>query len=264
MKKPFFSIIVTSFNAEKTIKETINSVLIQTCEDYEIIVKDACSKDNTLKTIPKNNNSIHVVSKKDKGVYDGMNQAIEKAKGEYLFFLNCGDIFFDKFVLEKVKNSIVLENKKYDIVYGDYTRKDLCVLKQPSTLNEFQLIRKPLTHQSIFFRFNIFEKIGLYNLKYKLCADYDLTVKALLKGYSFLHINEVICVYEGGGISETNKQLLHQEAKEIRKQFHIKTRIIHKCYLVITLSIFREWIVSEKSPKWIRSIYRNLRNKTTK
>lgn len=262
MKQPLFSIIIAAYNAEQTIRNTINSVLIQTCEDYEIVVKDACSKDKTIDQIPEDKR-IRVISEEDRGVYDGMNQAITRATGEYLAFLNCGDIFVDEYVLEKVKDYILSEKERYDIIYGDYTRADLgqCVLKQPSNLNAFELIRKPLTHQSVFFNYRVFEKNGLYDLDYKLCADYDLTVKAFLSGDKFLHINKVICVYQGGGISERNSALLHLETKKIRKQFQKKVRAYHFCYQIITLLVVREWIVSDKSPKGLRILYRNILNK---
>ena len=101
MNKPFFSIVVVSLNAETTIAKTINSVLKQTCEDYEIIVKDGLSKDNTIKNIPQSE-KIKVYEKADKSIYDAMNQGIEYANGKFICFLNCGDYFADdtdKYVL---------------------------------------------------------------------------------------------------------------------------------------------------------------------
>ena len=99
--KPYFSVIIVSFNASNTIEKTIQSVLAQSFTDYEIVVKDAVSTDDTLRYIPQND-KIAVYSEKDGGIYDGMNTAIKYAKGKYLIFLNCGDCFADNEVLQKV------------------------------------------------------------------------------------------------------------------------------------------------------------------
>ena len=85
-KNPFFSIIVVSFNAGQTISNTINSILSQTFHDYEIVVKDGLSKDDTLKCIPKSE-KIRVYSQDDCGIYDAMNQAIDLSTGKYVCFL---------------------------------------------------------------------------------------------------------------------------------------------------------------------------------
>jgi len=82
-----FSIIVVSLNAEKTIGITLNSILEQTCTDYEIVIKDGKSKDNTLGMIPENE-KIRIYSESDRSVYDAMNQALDYAKGKFIIFMN--------------------------------------------------------------------------------------------------------------------------------------------------------------------------------
>ena len=105
MPEPFFSVIVVSLNAGSLIGNTISSVLSQTCNDYEIIVKDGVSTDDTLKHVPSNAR-IKVYSEPDKSLYDAMNQAITYSSGRYLIFMNCGDTFASRKVLEEVKNAV--------------------------------------------------------------------------------------------------------------------------------------------------------------
>ena len=120
MDTPFFSIIVVAFNAAKTIRTTVDSVLAQSFQDYEIIVKDACSDDGTLEQVPEDPR-IRVYSTKDKGIYDGMNEAVGYARGEYVQFLNCGDLFYDSEVLRKVWET-ARDLTAPSVVYGDHSR----------------------------------------------------------------------------------------------------------------------------------------------
>ena len=91
---PKFSILVVTLNSALEIDRTIKSVKSQTYSNYEVIVKDGKSKDNTLLFIPKDER-YRVYVKEDKSVYDGMNQALDMAKGEYIIFLNAGDMFYE-------------------------------------------------------------------------------------------------------------------------------------------------------------------------
>ena len=111
-----FSIIVVCLNPGEKLKETVDSILLQTEKDVEIIIKDGNSSDGAVETLKKREN-IRIIRQADKGIYDAMNQAAEQAKGEILFFLNCGDKFHDEKVLENVKKSVQGSNAK--IFYGN-------------------------------------------------------------------------------------------------------------------------------------------------
>ncbi len=125
-----FSIIVVCLNAGNKLKMTVDSILGQSCGDYEIIVKDGMSSDGCLDKLQEDRR-IRVFREKDRGIYDGMNQAVEQAEGEYIYFLNCGDLFYDKDVLGRVKEQMekglhsgtnkAREEKSagYTIFYGD-------------------------------------------------------------------------------------------------------------------------------------------------
>ena len=94
MKNIMFSIIVVCLNPGNKLKMTIDSIRMQTYDNYEIIVKDGMSEDGSVETLPQDER-IRLFQKQDKGIYDAMNQAAEHINGRYVYFLNCGDVFND-------------------------------------------------------------------------------------------------------------------------------------------------------------------------
>lgn len=104
---PKFSIITVTYNAEKVLEDTIQSVISQTYHHVEYIIVDGASKDDTLSIIDRYRSRIHtVVSEPDKGLYDAMNKAISLASGDYLCFLNAGDCFHEDDTLQQMVHSI--------------------------------------------------------------------------------------------------------------------------------------------------------------
>lgn len=117
--KPTFSIITVTYNAEKVLEETIQSVITQTYRNVEYIIVDGASKDNTLKIIEKYQGYISLmVSEPDKGLYDAMNKGIQMATGDYLCFLNAGDKLHENNTLQRIAET--LNDKELpDVVYGE-------------------------------------------------------------------------------------------------------------------------------------------------
>ena len=107
-----FSIIVVCLNEGEKLHKTVQSILDQTEEDYEIIIKDGGSADGSVEKLltAASNGRIKIYREKDSGIYDAMNQAVKHASGEYIFFLNCGDYFYQEDVLFRIKQFIE-ENK---------------------------------------------------------------------------------------------------------------------------------------------------------
>ena len=100
-----YSIIVVCLNSGQRLCDTIESILNQTYEDYEVIVKDGGSSDGSVERLPAGAD-LKICRERDEGIYDAMNRAVSHAAGAYLFFLNCGDYFADEKVLAKVKQAI--------------------------------------------------------------------------------------------------------------------------------------------------------------
>lgn len=262
-KKPFYSIIIVCLNAENTINNTISSVLNQTEDDYEIIVKDGLSVDKTLDCIPKDPR-IKIYSEKDSGIYNAMNQAITHINGEWLFFLNCGDKFIDNSIL-KILTNYIKKNKISSskcIIYGDYIRKNEYV-KQTSKINDFTLFRTPITHQTMFFSSDIFIE-RKYDESYIIRADHELTIASYRDGVTFQYINSAICDYQGDGFSERKdiKKTRDLEFKRIKeKYFDFKQQIVYSLIIFLSMRKLRGYLNSDNSPRIIRKAYRKFSNK---
>ena len=167
-----YSIIVVCLNAGKRLMETIESIRSQT---YEIIIKDGMSTDGSLESLiqeaDRGDSRIRIHSQADKGIYDAMNQAVGYAKGDYLFFLNAGDSFYDKEVLYKITE--VIKKDKPDIVYGDlYHKAQHSVIQSAPAINDFTCYRNVPCHQTCFYRKELFAERG-YNPVYNVRADYE-------------------------------------------------------------------------------------------
>lgn len=219
--QPFFSIVVTALNAEKTIENTIRSVLDQTFCDYEIIVKDGCSKDHTLQLIP-HDKRIRVFVKQDSGIYNGMNQACEEIKGKYVLFLNCGDWLYSCDVLQIVCDRIK-QLQHPDVLFGDvYHVARNKIHRQDKKISRYFWYRTTLCHQSVFFKGDCLAKAATYNEDYTIAADFELMLRLYMNGKTFFHVDRVIVNYDGDGISATTagQAFNRREKKSIIGQYY--------------------------------------------
>ncbi|WP_433901432.1 glycosyltransferase family 2 protein [Sphingobacterium puteale] len=203
----FFSIIIPTFNSANTILDCIKSVLDQTFDDFEILIQDGCSTDNTSEIV-KNFSDDRVVfySERDAGVYDAMNKAILRARGEWFYFLGSDDILCSNLVLKQVYDMLKLTDS--NIVYGDvnivgnnshYKLNDRGLYRGETSINE--LFDENICHQAIFYNSTIFfEDHRFYDLKYPILADYMFNL-SLAARQKFLYIPLTIANYNVGGIS---------------------------------------------------------------
>jgi glycosyltransferase involved in cell wall biosynthesis len=138
---------------------------------------DGLSKDDTLKIASDfKDERIKIFSEKDRGVYDAMNKGISECRGKWIYFLGSDDILYDRDVLEKVH--LAISNcQEIELIYGDVEFKSSRrVYYGESSLSRL-LNEGNISHQAIFYNRTVFEKIGLYNLSYKVYADWDLNIR---------------------------------------------------------------------------------------
>ena len=229
-----FSIVTVCYNPGEKLAETIKTALQQEYDNFEIIIKDGMSKDNSLESLPKDER-IRVFRNPDKGIYDAMNQAVEHITGDYVYFLNCGDSFYDASVLKKVADCIE-EKTKAGIYYGD-TYKE-------STASEVPMPGK-ITAFTCFYASELFKERG-YDLNYKIRADYEHFLWCFFKkDVQPVHTGLLIANYEGGGFSETkeNQKQDRKEHKEIVRKYMKKSQLfLAKSYMVVTLMPLRRWL----------------------
>jgi glycosyltransferase involved in cell wall biosynthesis len=175
------SIITATYNSEETLEDTMYSIHNQSYNDIEHIVIDGLSKDNTLDIVRKFNSS-KIVSEKDNGIYDAMNKGILNASGDIVGILNSDDVYYDNNVINQVVN--VFKDKKCDAVFSDlfYVKRNNLdkkirfwktgKFKQTSFLEGWHP-----PHPTLFLNREIYNKYGVFNLNYKLAADFELMLR---------------------------------------------------------------------------------------
>jgi glycosyltransferase involved in cell wall biosynthesis len=179
MKNYKITIITVTKNSEKFIKQNIKSVQNQSYKNYEHIIVDGNSEDNTIKIIKSYKKKIKFIKNhNDKGLYHAMNVGIKKSSGDIIGILNSDDIYFKNSL--KLVNKYFKENKKLDFLFGSVYKHRLLHGYNPSIINwSFGFYT---THSVGFFIKKKSQiKVGLYNLKYKYCADYDLFIRMIKK-----------------------------------------------------------------------------------
>ncbi|MBR5167940.1 MAG: glycosyltransferase [Salinivirgaceae bacterium] len=172
------SIIIPTFNSERLIKRCLESIIGQTMGDFEVLIMDGVSSDKTLALIAELNDSrIKVFSEPDGGIYDAMNKGIEKAQGEWLYFIGSDDYLLNNNVLTEVFSQAT---DKFDVVYGEVESNLSEKNRGEWTLETLEYNR---CHQAIFYKKSVFDEIGSYPLKHKVGADHDLNLKWFLNSH---------------------------------------------------------------------------------
>lgn len=239
-----FSIVTVCYNPGEKLAETIKTALQQEYDNFEIIIKDGMSGDNSLESLP-DDERIRVFKGPDKGIYDAMNQAVEHITGDFVYFLNCGDSFYDSAVLKKVA-ACIEENPGAGIYYGDtYKESTASEVPMPGKITAFTCYRNIPCHQACFYATELFKERG-YDLNYKIRADYEHFLWCFFKkSVQPAHTGLLIANYEGGGFSETkeNQKQDRKEHKEIVKKYMTKRQLfLAKSYMAVTLMPLRRWL----------------------
>ncbi|MCR5255670.1 MAG: glycosyltransferase [Acetatifactor sp.] len=250
-----FSIIVVCLNPGKLLAETIDSIASQSYENYEVIVKDGLSKDGSVEELINANplgDRLRVFEKPDKSIYNAMNQAVEFATGNFLYFLNCGDSFYDGDVLLKVAETINNYGKKENVIYyGDIYEllRNNRVTSNPK-LDGFGLYRNVPCHQTCFYSRDLFA-LRAYNPKYRVRADYEHFLYCFYeKKARTIYTGTVIASYQGGGFSETPENIKRskEEHKEITGMYMNPADIRkYKLILFLTLAPLRTKMAESKA-----------------
>jgi len=215
------SIITVNLNNKEGLEKTIQSTLMQTNRNFEHIVIDGNSTDGSVDILLKYQTQLKFVSEKDDGIYDAMNKGIKMAKGEYLQFLNSGDFLFEATTLEKVLPQLLGQ----DIAYGNLKIDELGHLRDgfmPQIINLDHMMNDTLWHPVAFIKRQLFERVGLYNTKYKIVADYDFFFNAIIKHKaSTQHLNQFIAVFNTMGLSSdaNNVLIIKSEKQQVQSSY---------------------------------------------
>lgn len=218
------SIITINYNNEKGLAKTLQSIARQSCKDFEYIVIDGNSSDGSIRVIEENSNNIqHWLSEPDTGVYNAMNKGIKLASGNYLLFLNSGDILADDEVIAKVLPQL---DHVSDIISGNliYSLNGIpkTLFTPPEKTDVTYFLHSFLPHPSSFIKRNLFDTAGLYSEHLKIISDWEFFLKAIvIYKAKYRHINMTVSDFDNSGISshEGNKELMEKEKESVYKEY---------------------------------------------
>ena len=266
-----YSILVVCLNAGQRLIDTIESIISQSYQNYEIIIKDGESTDGSVERVRSRfaeyMDRIRIYSQKDSGIYDAMNQAVsyaKSAKGEYYLFLNTGDSFYDEYVLEKITDGIIEKQNELgvcpDIVYGNMYHKALeNVIYAAPQINDFTCYRNVPCHQTCFYHKSMFAQRG-YEPQYNVRADYEHFLWCFYeKKAKICYLPVMTASYEGGGYSETkeHRRQSARQHKEITQHYMGKGKALkYRIIMLLTLAPLRSVIAENK---YLSGLYNRLK-----
>ena len=212
-KQPRVTVAIVTFNAGEIFEETFRSIEEQTYPNIEIIVVDGGSNDNTLDLIRERNDRIcQWVSEKDQGPYDAMNRAAQIGTGDFIIYMNAGDIFYSRASLSRAMSSAPVG---VDFIIGHHlylTAKGVEEYHKAANFDEFWQALKAgdfsfrwlsaiPCHQATLSRRTLLIETGGYDLNYKIAADHEFMYRMRAGGAKFHHCGHVLAIYAGGGLS---------------------------------------------------------------
>ena len=249
------TIITPCFNNAATIAACLASIYSQTYEDYEHIIIDGGSTDNTLDIINLNvGHNRRVISESDKGPYDAMNKGIALASGDVVGILNADDIYADNLVLERIVNTF--KNSDCDACYGDlvYVQRenpDKSVRYWRSGEYNAENLRRSWIppHPTFYVRRDVYSQFGLHDLCFRLAADYELMLRMLLRyEIKLSYINAVLVKMRLGGLTNRSfGNLICQNIEIIkaRRMHGLRSSAVYLVYKVI--SRFKQYVCRLRS-----------------
>jgi len=219
------TVATVCFNSVDGIRKTIESVVMQTYKEIEYIIVDGASTDGTLDIIKEYSDyNIKFVSERDRGLYDAMNKAADCAQGEYILYMNSGDIFADNSVVERIIPHLADEP---DMLYGSVIRTKAAgdmVERYHGRNIEMKLLLqgKMMCHQSMFTKTEIMQRYR-FNLEYSITADYDFVMRLLHDRRRISYVDIVVSKVDNiEGLSSTISnmdKMREQDDKSLKSNF---------------------------------------------
>jgi glycosyltransferase len=223
------TVITVVKNDEQNIISTVNSVLNQKNCTFEYIVFDGKSTDNTFNKLKKiKNKKIKIFSQKDENLYDALNKCIKKSKGEYIFLMHSGDLFYNNFVLYNIGKKLI---QKPDMISGNikfFKKKNNRIIinrvwRNPiKKINKYSIFKIP--HTSMVLKKKIIKQINYYNILYSISSDMDFMIKlSKLKKLNYIYIDNFFVLMLSNGLSTSKKNFfkkLTQDYKILLSNYH--------------------------------------------
>lgn len=240
----YFSIITVSYNSEKTIEKTFISLLNQEYQNFEYIVIDGYSTDQTINIIKKyeirfleKGIPFRWISEKDDGIYNAMNKGIKMANGKIIGIINSDDTYTKHALKAVYEESITYPN--YDIYHGLMRFWSGNKLTMIRALGDEMLCHSMIEHPTCFVRKELYQNLGLFNEKYQFVADYEFMLRAKKAQSKFYLIESIISDFNENG--NGNSFRARKELISLRKKLHLSGNMkLFTQYLKILLRELRE------------------------
>lgn len=262
---PKISVIMSVYNGARYLKEAIDSILSQTFTDFEFLIVDDCSNDNSpqiLEEYAKKDNRIRIITNEfNLGLTKNLNKMIKESKGYYIARFDCDDISLPERFTEQVQ--YLDEHQKCGVVslwadiidgQGKYSR----TIKYPTSDSDLRnaLIQyNPFFHPGIMVRKEVFDSVGLYDESWRFAQDYELYFR-IAKKYELGNVSKILLKYRetGGSITGSkNKQqialVLKAKKKAIKEGQYSKWNYVH------LLRSYIAWVLPVRIKKIIKKIF---------
>ena len=243
MKKNIRITITTPcYNSEKTIEETIQSIISQNYDNFEYNIVNNLSEDGTMKIVDKYSDKIHAVyHERNCGISDAFNRGIGHAEGELLGNINSDDILLPG-ALSTIAEEIEDDT---DVIYGDGLRLYPDGTTAPYNCSPLETLyyKMALVHPAVFVKKSAYEKYGVFDIKYRCCMDRDLLLRMYTGGAKFQYIQKPLIAYRMGGFSDkTYFKYTLPEKREISIKYGMprwKANVLYwKDYMKFNLMFF--------------------------
>jgi glycosyltransferase involved in cell wall biosynthesis len=234
-----FSIITATYNSQKTIKKTLDSILNQTFREFEYIIIDGNSSDKTIEIV-KSYQALFLnkgipfnwISEKDSGIYQAWNKGVKMAKGSWISFLGSDDEYLENAI--ELYNNTLNNNKSYDLIYSNVkvinNDKEVNTIDGVWAWKTFKRYMN-IAHVGAFHNKNYFNKYGLFDESYKVAGDYELLLRAGEKLIT-KKISKVTALMDAGGISN------NQTSKAFKETFIAKHTTGKVNYIICLIDFF--------------------------
>ena len=241
------TIIIATYNAEKTLNRCLNSIIPQLTEECELIIIDGNSKDKTNEIIKSYKESVaYYISEPDKGIYDAWNKGINAAKGKWIAFIGADDILLPNALqkyLSFIKKTPNIDSYDYICAQNEYVDNKGKLLMILGNQPEWKFMRKKMVAAhvaSLHNKQNLFEINGGYDLSYKICADYELLVRKKNK-LKYLFIPTHIARMQAGGMSLSTKAVI--ETYKIRQKHNTLPSLLNRFYFIKDWMLYKLFIL---------------------
>ncbi len=252
--RPKISIVIPTYNAGPTLGDCLRSISGQTYQDIEVLVLDALSSDDTLdiaNDCAGRFKSMTICSEADGGIYDAMNKGLNRATGEWLYFLGADDRLHHSSTLANVVRHLTVDT---DLFYGNVlNERQKRIIGGPFEIT--RILEKTICHQAIFYRKSLCDTVGQFNLDYRVCADWDFNLRCFSRTEQVRHAGITICNYSGTGFSSITEDRHFHENKYRLVASYFSVGMLNRLFTVCRYEFHKKAVGLFSDRQWLKGGY---------